>query len=155
VKAAQQASELPGLQELFSKEGLAQLMKQSAATFPQEPVEKGDQWSDQVEVSNETVGTRIITTNYVYEGEEQVGDKNLDKLSMSITIEFAPDENGQTPVTISEQKADGSVFFDAESGQVVNGTIDQHMKMEVSVQGVKIPQDITTKTDVKVTTDAP
>jgi len=152
---AEQAKEFPVLGDLYSKDGITRMLKQNVAPFPELPVEQGDQWSDKDEVKEPTIGTRVITTSYSYDGEDEFDGRKLDKLTTSIKIEFVPSDDGQAPVSITGQESTGSLLFDAESGQLVRGESTQHIAMESMSQGQKIGTDITTKNDIKVTSEAP
>jgi len=152
---AEQAREFPVLGELYSKEGMTRMLKQNAAPFPELPVEQGDQWTDKDEVKEPTIGTRVITTSYSYDGEDEIDGRKFDKLNTSIKIEFVPGDEGQSPVSVTGQESSGLLLFDAENGQIVKGESTQHITMESMSQGQKIGTDIITKTDIKVTSEAP
>jgi hypothetical protein len=155
VQFAEQAKDFPILRDLYSKDGLTRTLKQSAAPFPELPVEKGDQWNDKDEEKEPKIGTPIVTTGYSYDGEEEAVGRLLDKISTSIKFEFVPGEDGQSPVTVIEQSSAGSLLFDAEAGQLVSGETSHHIKLEAVSEGKKTETDIKTKTDVKVTSEAP
>jgi len=151
---AEQAKGFPVLGELYSKDGMTRMLKQNAAPFPELPVEQGDQWSDKDEVKEPTIGTRVITTSYTYDGEDEIDGQKLDKLNTSIKIEFVPGDDGKPPVSITGQESSGLLLFDADRGQLIKGESTQHITMESMSQGQKIGTDITTKTDIKVMSDA-
>lgn len=144
------AGGLPGLGEMFSKDGFGQLMKQNSATFPEGTVKPGDSWSDSIEVKAPVVGKQTVKTTYTYEGEEVVEGKKLDRLGVVIEMQFGDGEGQPAVINVKEQSAKGFLRFDNDAGQLVDGEINQNMKMEVNVAGNALTQDITNKTVIVV-----
>ncbi len=151
VDAASKAGGLPGVAELFTKDGLNQMLKQNAAKFPEQAVKKGDTWQDSMELNNPVLGKQTVKTAYTYLGEETFNERSVDKLSVEMTIEFGePPANSPAKVKVTNQSGSGVLRFDAETGQMVGSEIDQNMKMEVTALGNVLNQNIKSKTIVTV-----
>jgi len=149
--AMARAAGLPGVAEIFSKDGLNQLLKQNAAKFPEQAVIRGDSWTDSLELNNPILGKQTIKTKFTYAGEEVVNDRKVDKMSVTLSFEFGdPPANAPAKIKVSEQAASGVMRFDAATGQLVGSEIDQTMKMEINALGNVLNQTIKSKTIVTV-----
>ena len=96
------------------------------------------------------MGKLSVTSKYTYDGEEQRGDKTLDKFIVSTTVTLgAGDGAAAAGFTLSDQSSSGAVYFDAEAGYFVDSTIGQKMVIKMEAQNVTV--EISTNTTSKVT----
>ncbi len=147
LTAVEGASNLPGVADLLNKESLTQMIKQSSVDFPEEGVQQGQSWSTVVETKTPSTGTQIVTTKYTYEGEENVDGTVLDKIAMTIDLQFA-EAPGDVQLTITDQKSGGFLYFDNSAGEMVKSNIQQVMSMDVNAGGNEIKQVLETEVNV-------
>jgi hypothetical protein len=143
---------LPGsaqMGDMFSEQGLKQMMSQGSITFPKEPVKVGESWNQSTSVKL-PFGKMTGDMKLTYQGTEKVGDKTLAKIGVVTKAAFADDEKAQITMKITSQKADGHFLFDAEAGRLQESTLNQTMEMSVGVLGQTIDQNLTQKVNVKL-----
>lgn len=112
-------------------DSLKQMMGQSAATFPEQPVRTGDSWSDDLTMKMQFGEMKIHRTN-TYAGTNEEG---LHVINIALDMEIAPGENQQIRMKIKDSNAQGTLLFDNAKGRVVRTDLEQTMTMETSVMG--------------------
>jgi hypothetical protein len=147
LTAVERAASLPGVADLLSKESLTQMIKQSSVDFPEEGVQQGTSWSTVVETKTPSTGTQVVTTKYTYQGEENVEGRVLDKIAMTIDLQFA-DAPGEVQLKVTDQKSGGALYFDNSAGEMVKSSVEQLMSMDVNAGGNAIKQTLETKVNV-------
>jgi hypothetical protein len=134
LDAATQARTLPGIAQMLSKESLTQMLQQSIATFPENPVDEGAKWSNSMKYSDAQLGDSTIEMNYTYEGEKVLNERRVDRVAVGLQLSFAADEDSPKPkIEISNQEGEGHLNFDARTGHLVSGIINHELRMELSV----------------------
>jgi hypothetical protein len=140
---------------LFSEDTIKQFSEM--AVFPEGPLTPGRTWSRKVAMKNPMFGNLVMETIYRYEGPETRDGKTLDKITMSIAFKTEEaKEQGEKKaeakpmVEFKDQTGGGTLLFDAEAGRLLETSGKTKMKVDVSVMGQKISQDIETNTQMKL-----
>lgn len=101
--------------DAFTKERVTEILRQSAVVLPEQPVEKGTEWS--IETTSKTQrGSIKLSNKYTYVGTEERAGKMLEKIGVETTLEFS-EPKGKPE--IKEQKHSGLLYFDAAAGRFV------------------------------------
>jgi hypothetical protein len=149
MKAIPFAGQMGGM---FSEEGLVNMIKQGAQKLPEEAVEKGAAWTGASELDMPPLGKLATQTTYTYAGPEEVDAKTLQRIEMTVSMQFTPpQEQGQAQIAVKDQKADGVLYFDNAAGRVSHSTVNQKMTMEITVAGNTIEQKIDQTTTIRLT----
>ncbi|MBM4092104.1 MAG: hypothetical protein FJ276_22140, partial [Planctomycetes bacterium] len=138
--AGLQANPLVG--QMFKKEQLTEMMKANGATFPEESIEKGHKWTVPMEMDAPPVGKMKTETSYTYAGEERADKAVLDKFNVDVRIEFSGGNAAMASVKVTEQKTDGSLYFDNEKGRMVKSNVTTNMTLAISAGGQSINQKV-------------
>jgi hypothetical protein len=112
--------------ETISKEGLTDLLRQSAAVLPEKPVAKGASWTVPTS-SKSPLGPLKLSHKYTYQGAEERGGKMLAKIAVQTTLEL---EASKGKPQLKEQKHSGLLYFDAEAGRFVETEVNQELATE-------------------------
>jgi hypothetical protein len=113
------------IRKLFSKEGLTQMLRQSAAVLPEQPVSPDDTWTVKT-ASKSPIGDLDQVHNFTYEGEEQKNGHTLQKIVVETSLALAKSKGNSEPsMKLEDQTQTGTLYFDAEAGNFVASTIDQ------------------------------
>ena len=134
--------------DTFSKEGLTDLLRQSAAVLPEKPIAAGDTWTVPT-TSKSPLGPLKLSHKYTYQGAEERGGKMLEKIAVETT--FTLDEPKGKP-QLKEQKHSGLLFFDAEAGRFVETEINQELATESPYRDTVVKAKAVSTLRMKVTT---
>ena len=129
------------LQGFFNEDSFKQMVSQGATVFPGS-VDKGDTWTNSFSQTN-PLGKQVVETKYTYGGEETVSGKVLDKIDLTLKMNFGEVDNPALPgakIKIKKQDAKGTMYFDNVRGQMARSVIDQNMEMEITIQDNIITQ---------------
>jgi hypothetical protein len=125
---------LAQLGEMFSEEGLKNMMQQSQVAFPKEAVSKGKSWNKKVEMKM-PFGTMKIDTNYTYQGPETRNNTQLEKIDSKSTVTMEPAADAKISLKVKSADVKGTIYFDNKAGKLVEISQTQKMVMETSVMG--------------------
>ncbi len=121
------------LQKLFSHDGLQALLGQAATVLPHHPVKPGDHWTGTSDL-NSPAGKLVMDATYTYVGTEEHDGRPLERIDVQIVVDFG---NGADAlgldVEVSQQKNQGTIYFDEQLGQFVSSDIVQQMTMETKL----------------------
>jgi hypothetical protein len=131
--------------DLATPEGFKKLVRQASFILP-EKLEPGSEWSTTTESNFPAVGTQSAKFTYRYEGPKEVNDKPAERFTVKVETKFA---GGETPVEVTTQAADGEVLFNRDAGRLESSSIDQHLKLKITVGGQVISQDMELSTTMK------
>jgi len=129
---------------LFSEEGMQQMTGQGMAVLPEKPVSPGDTWSNTLAMSMPALGKMTAKFTFRYEGTEKRDGKQLEKIATTMEMDIVPDKEKPQPfqIKITDQKIQGTSYFDNEAGQLVETKTGGTMKMSMVVGNQQIEQDI-------------
>ncbi len=139
----------PMLGQFFSEDTLKETFSKTAPVLPEQAIEKGYSWDTAFAGPQTPMGKLSVTSKYTYDGEEQRGNKTLDKFNVTTTMALAAGDGAPAGFKLSGQSSSGTVYFDAEAGYFVDSTIGQKMVIAMEAQNVNI--EISTNTTSKVT----
>jgi hypothetical protein len=95
-------------------------------------------------MKNPVTGEMTIETTFRYVGPEVRDGRELEKIAMEMKMHFG--EGGNVTVKLTDQASEGTLYFDNELGQFVTSESTSTMKMQMSVLGQQIEQEIETST---------
>jgi hypothetical protein len=128
------------MSQMINKDTLVSMVQQGMVTLPEEPVEKGDSWTDTMEIDLPQIGTMKANTKLTYEGPEELDGKTLQRVSMQLTSDITPAAGGMFKITLKDQSSSGVLYFDAEGGRISHSELKQQMTMSMEVAGNQIEQ---------------
>jgi hypothetical protein len=134
------------LKETFSKDGLTDLLKQSAAVLPEKAVEPGATWTVPA-ASQSPLGPIKLTHKYTYVGSEVRSGRPLEKISVETKLEL---QEAKGKLKLIEQKQSGLLFFDAQAGRFVETQIDQELTTEAPYRDTTVRAKATSALTMKV-----
>ncbi len=138
------------LRDLFTKEGLAEMLGQSFVVLPEAAVEKGFSWTEPSE-NNSPLGQLKQQHKFTYEGSEDRDGRSLEKIAVASTIELAePKEDAVAKLALKEQVQTGVLYFNAEAGRFVDGRISQSLATEKRLRDIVIRAKVKTTIDVRL-----
>ncbi len=134
---------------MFSEEGLKNMISQSSLTLPEKALDVGDGWKQESRMTMPMIGTMVMDKNYTFQGPapEKAGLVKID-LNTKVNLEPAADSNVTVKITTQEGK--GEFLFDKEVGRVVKSSLDDEMRMTLSIQGQNLEQSTKTVTTMEL-----
>ncbi len=132
----------PVLKQFFTGDSFKEMFRKASPELPADAIDEGFSWKNSTE--NKTpLGTMKMDATYTYVGEEQRDARALDKFNVDIKLDFG---NGAGPggakVRIGEQENSGTFYFDNEAGRIVETTMKQKVKIEVTVADQTVDQHL-------------
>jgi hypothetical protein len=124
---------------VFSEDFLRQLSE--ICVFPQEPVSPGSTWKHTVTTKDSALGQMVVTNLMRYEGTENRNGLPVEKITFSTQFQ-KPQQQKPGTVGIKEQTGGGTIYFDAAAGQIQESINQMTMKMDITVMGRMMNQDL-------------
>lgn len=135
--------------QLFSQEGLTELMKQSSLEFPEQSLQPGERWQTKSTLKTPLLGTQVVTTTYTYQGAQESGQQRLAQIEVQNEFAFE-DVPKTTMLHIKDQFNQGKILFDNDHGDLVSSQTSAKLTLEVQTAGRKVSQNITTELQLQV-----
>lgn len=134
----------------MSEDAIKMMIARAVTSFPADDLDTSKTWTQDFEVKMGPIGTQQTTATYTYEGTEAKDGKNLDKIGvkMATQLELADDSDVDIELEITEQDAQGTIWFDATAGRLVNSKVVQKMTMEGAAMGSEFVQELESTTTV-------
>ena len=124
--------------DLFSKEGLTQMLRQSAIVLPEKAVAEGDSWTTKTS-ANSPVGVLDQTHEFTYGSTEERDGRSLEKMTVQTSLDIRKAKSSSEPkLKLSDQSQTGDFYFDSESGNFVESTIKQKLTSETPYRDLLI-----------------
>ncbi len=145
---AESMSKLPGgaqLGSMFTEESMKGMAE--IATFPKKAVKPGDTWTRTATMKNPMTGDMTTDTTFRYVGSEVRDGRELEKITMDITMRVG--EGGSVKMKITDQSNKGTLYFDNAAGQFVSSDSLSKMKMKMSVLGQEMVQEMEIQSKVE------
>jgi len=142
--ASDDATSAKALRDLVKPETLRRAAEEAFGFLPESPVNKGDQWKREMQVSLGPLGAMTANHTYTYDGPEMKDGKTLHKISVVSTLAYTPpkEETGGFPFKITSgdlktESAQGVIYFDADIGRLASSEMKMKLKgsLSVSVSG--------------------
>ena len=124
-----------GLKSMFNEGYFRQIMD-SSRFLPSKPVQPGDTWPVQQEIAMGPIGTMTLDYTVSFQSWEPHGKRICARLESQGTLKSKPDSNSKLAgmtMSISDGNTSGVSWFDPELGMVIETTVNQDMKMNMTV----------------------
>jgi hypothetical protein len=132
------------LAQLFGKEGLVSMARQSMLPVSSQPVQPGSSWRYSSELEVPMLGRVIADSTLTYDGSTQFEGRTLERIKVDTvtTIAQKPGTNPANQVTIKEQSDKGSMYFDNAAGRFSHAETIQVLTLELAFGGLTIEQKV-------------
>lgn len=131
------------LAQMFSAEGLKQMIGQASSMFPEEEVAVGQTWEIAQEVKNPLLGSQKTTAKMKYEGVEDVEGRPLDKISVDMQMNLGDLKLPNVDkFEMTNQENRQVIYFDREAGRLSATETISHMTMKITAMGQSLEQQI-------------
>ncbi len=135
LSAGTPAAALAPLKSTFS-EGYFKQMMSANRFLPPKAVQPGDTWPVHIEFPMAMLGVMAMDYTFTFQSWEKHGERNCARLEFEGTITTKPDPDSK-PVAMSISILDGSTsgvsWFDPELGITIDTTMNQDMKMVITM----------------------
>jgi len=104
--------------------------------MPTKAVAPGDTWPVQLEVEMGNMGTMVLDYTYTLKNWELRNDRYCAHIGVEGTIKTKPGDNPQMPgmnIAIDNGTSSGETWFDLDMGMYVETSLNQEMKMTITV----------------------
>jgi hypothetical protein len=120
---------------MLNKDYFKQMMDYSRG-LPPKPVQPGDTWPVKQDISMGDLGARATDYDFTFQSWEQRGKRTCARLEFQGTVKNKstqnPAPNGMT-IAIQDGTISGVSWFDPELGMVIETTLNQDMKMTMTI----------------------
>jgi hypothetical protein len=130
-----------GLGDMFSEEGIKQMIDQSGLIVPKEAVAKGKSWEQKFEMKS-PLGVMKVDNAYTYEGPAKRDNKEVERVGMKPKLAIEPNKDSPAKITLKSQDAKGAALFDNDAGRLVETNMTQNLEMQISIGGMDIAQKL-------------
>jgi hypothetical protein len=142
---------LPGaalMGDMFTEDGLKQMMSQSGMTVPKDAVAEGATWSQKV--SNKLPSGKMTgEMKYTYRGKETVDGKTFQKITYTPDLAIDPDPKA-VPIKLKSQKGTGTILFDNDLGRIHELVMETTTEMSMAIANINQDQTVVQKMTMKV-----
>jgi hypothetical protein len=114
------------LKNLLSKEGVANVLRQSVVILPAGDVQPGDQWLQTTTLSTALGKFKQTTTFKLLEPESKSPDVARIESVSNLEREEAPAAKSR-PVTLKQQHQTGLALFDTSAGRLTSASVEQEL----------------------------
>jgi hypothetical protein len=124
-----------GFKSMFNEGYLKQIMD-GGRYLPSKPVQPGDTWPIQMEMMMGPLGNMNIDNTVTFQSWEQRGKRNCARLEFQGTFKSSPGSDTKMAgmsMSISDGNTSGVAWFDPELGMVIDTTMNQDMKMNITM----------------------
>jgi hypothetical protein len=135
--------------DMATAEGFQKMIMQGAVVLPEQAAAVGDSWSSTATMNNPMTGKQIVETSYTYEGTKDIDGVTMAVFRPTVRMEF--EGNSAVQLKISEQQSDGEVLFNEDAGRLDSTSLQQTTKIDMTIAGQTIEQQIEQTVKVKVT----
>ena len=133
---------------MLSKESLINMIKQGTSPMPKDPVKPGATWTNSSATDVPPLGKMISDVKLTYVGPAEVEGKKLERIDMAISMKIEPAAGAAAMVSLKDQNAKGTLYFDTAAGRISHSEIEQNMTMKIAAGPIN--SDIKTQTKMKV-----
>ncbi len=139
----------PAMKQLFSQEGITQLLQQAAIEFPEQNIAAGDDWQQSLSTDS-PLGQLKQAKTFTFTGNEESDGQSLGRISIAGTLELEPTEQSPAKLKLVEQDLTGAMLFNANAGRLVNSDSTQTLTTERPYREFKIKVKTTAKSTVTI-----
>ena len=95
----------------------------------------------------------ITDTTFRYVGSEVRDGRKLEKIAMEMKMRVG--EGGKVKMKLTDQSGEGTLYFDNAAGQLVSSQSQSKMKMQISVLGQEMVQEMKILSKVEIQPQKP
>jgi len=160
AEVATAVAELPetsAIRSIFSTTAMSQLISSSAFTLSDKPVQTGDQWSENSELSMTANDGRSFTFDRIV--KSKVGSMDATEANIDVEIELtqkpaAPAESPAaltSPLELTAFTGSGTIVFDHSTGTIVSSSVTTETRTRVIYREDQVKTTIGTTNNLTVT----
>jgi len=138
----------PGGGDVFSDEGMKNLVTQSGLVLSEAPLDQGKTWTQQTKVPLPKLGAMVMDKTYTLKGPDAEPDRV--KIDLDTRMSFQPAAGAGIVMKITSQGGKGVFSFDLERGRVVSSRVEELVVMSLSAAEQEIEQTTKTVTEMKL-----
>ncbi|MEO8497024.1 MAG: DUF6263 family protein [Planctomycetota bacterium] len=143
------AVESPALKQLFSAEGISQLLGQAAVELPEQAVAPDATWSATFTTPS-PLGTLKQGRTYTLVAPEDGDGKSLERIDITGQLEIAASEQTPSKLKLIDQELSGKILFDATAGRLVKSETTQKLTTARPYREFKIKVETTATTTTTI-----
>lgn len=136
-----------GMGSMLSPEQLKHMS--GGVVLPPGPVTKGQTWNNKNEIKM-PFGKMTVDSVYTFEGPARYKGTEVEKIAVKPKVTLEADANSQIPVSLKDVNGTGTVYFDRKAGRLLASELQQTMKMEMTVNGNQMTQNIDQQVSMKL-----
>lgn len=144
LEALQKLPNAQQMGDLLGKDGLVNMIKKGAPAMPEQPVQRGSKWSNTMELAAPQFGKMVSLTTLTYLGPADVGGKPLEQIALDVTIKLDSPPPAGPSMSIKDQSAKGTLYFDNNAGHIDHSDLVQDVTMQLAVADKRFDQRIQT-----------
>lgn len=141
--------ESPALKQLFSTEGITQLLAQAAVELPEAAVSTDINWTASV-TTDSPLGTLKQDKTYTVAAQEEADGKTLERINLSGQLAIETSEQSPSKSKLVDQALSGTMLFDSEAGRLVSSHSTQSFTTERPYREFKIKVVTTAETTTTI-----
>ncbi len=143
------AVESPALKQLFSAEGITQLLGQAAVELPEQAVALDSNWTATLTTPS-PLGTLKQSRTYTLAAPEDVDGKTLERINITGQLEIEVSEKSPSKLKLLDQELTGTMQFDVEAGRLASSQSTQKLTTERPYREFKIKVETTASTNTTI-----
>lgn len=144
-EAMQSDPALAQVGSMFSEVNLKQMNGAGVLKLPEEAVTGGSTWDQEVNIGAQ----QTVKTTYTFEATEQRNGRDLEKIATKIEATLPSITNAESKIEVKDHSGTGVIYFDNESGQLVESYYKTTLTAEITVMGMVFPQTIETTSTMR------
>ena len=141
---------------LFSEEGMKNMISQSSLVFPAsaEATAPGKSWTDQAKVPVSNLGTILTEKTYTVRGPAKENPK-LTEITLASKMTIEPGENPGVHLDITNQKNEGRFLFDPAAGRIAQSHVVSDMTQVIMAGDQNLEQTVANTMDMTLVPEEP
>jgi hypothetical protein len=141
--------ESPALKQLFSTEGITQLLGQAAVELPEQAVAPDSSWVA-TSTTPSPLGTLKQSRTYTLAAPEDIDGKSLERINITGQLEVEASEQASRKLKLINQDLVGTMLFSAEAGRLASSQSTQKITTERPYREFKIKVETTAATTTTI-----
>lgn len=130
------------------RETIDKLLESLSPVFPRNPISVGHSWTKEATTPMlGGVGSMQVTSTFTYKGREMIENRELEVIDFDMKTTLKTSEGSQATVEITDQSAEGKMYFDAANGHTTSMKVEQSITMDITIGGDKMNQTVESVTE--------
>lgn len=141
---------------LFSEEGMKNMISQSSLVLPATGAETlpGQQWTDETKVPVANLGTILTKKTYTVKGPDRE-KPGLTLITLGSEMSIEPNQNAGVHLEITSQKNEGSFLFDVKDGRIAKSHVVANMTQVIMAGDQNLEQTVANTLDMTLVEGEP